>query len=111
MVRLMVELGLQKQALEVLAGVREEDDEDVEGAYLEGWVWYLRGSGELASVFKGDEKEFEGLEPREEEGPGGEMSQMECWEESRESLTVCALVSFPPLLLPPLPFFSLLVAS
>jgi hypothetical protein len=93
--RLMAELGLGRQALEVLGGVRDEDDEDVEAAYLEGWIWYLRGSGELPAIFSGDEAEMEGLRlppPAEGEEVEPEPTKVECWEEARESLTVCVLV-------------------
>lgn len=84
--RLQLELELYTEALEVLRGIREEDEEDVEGAYLEGWAWYLRGekAGE-AGLLESSSDLAEG----EEAVPG----KKECWEEARESLSVCEIVS------------------
>ena len=78
--------------------MREEDEEDVEAAYLEGWAWFLWGEEvELMAQAeaKGEKKQswnggVEGAEEDEEV-----LEKRECWEEARESLSVCEIVSSP----------------
>ncbi|WOO81451.1 putative assembly chaperone of rpl4 [Vanrija pseudolonga] len=41
--RLLLEHHLHLEALDILSTVREEDSLEVEGAYLEGWAYHLRG--------------------------------------------------------------------
>ena len=42
LIRLLLEHSLHAEALDIVHTVRDEDSEEVEGAYLEGWAWYLR---------------------------------------------------------------------
>lgn len=94
--RLLIELDEHACALEVVRGVREEDEEDVEAAYLEGWAWFLRGQvieeRGVGVVDKGKGRAAGGLVASAEEGEEP-LTKVLCWEEARESLTLCELVS------------------
>ncbi|GHJ87825.1 hypothetical protein NliqN6_4227 [Naganishia liquefaciens] len=53
--RLLLEHEDYPLALRMVETIRSEDDEDVEGCYLEGWGWYCRGKAlEEASKEKDD---------------------------------------------------------
>ncbi len=71
--------------------VRNEDEMDVEGAYLEGWCWYLRGEA-IGSAGDGV-GEAEKVE-------GEELTKEECWTEAIGSLLECQNVSRLSLSLP-----------
>lgn len=63
---------------------------DVEGAYLEGWCWYLRG--EALEAAQGD-AEAAPPRPAAEEGEAEEaLSKEECWIEALGSLLECKTV-------------------
>lgn len=76
MVKLFLELALYTPALLVLKGIMDNDDQDVEAWYLEGWCFYL-------------------MSEQAKEG-GGSLDEM-TWEElakdSRDCLDTCVVVS------------------
>jgi len=79
LVRLLLEYSLFNRALKVVETIRSEDELDVEGAYLEGWCWFLRGE----AVEGGEDAEGK-VEEREE---GEEkVSKEDCWTEAMGSL-------------------------
>ncbi|CDZ96219.1 Tetratricopeptide TPR1 [Phaffia rhodozyma] len=88
--RLLLEYHRFSEATTLLRGVLDEDDEDVEAAYLEGWAWFLRGEQiedtEEEVVGKGKGKEVGS------EGDEDELSKVDCWEEAREILSVCQVL-------------------
>ncbi|KAL7416715.1 hypothetical protein BDY24DRAFT_378030 [Mrakia frigida] len=91
--RILLELQKYAFAIELLRGIREEDEEEVEAAYLEGWAWFLWGEEvALLASAEGTEKK----EPRPagvDVGEGDEVPEKkECWEEARESLSVCEVL-------------------
>ncbi|KAK4699576.1 hypothetical protein P7C70_g6683, partial [Phenoliferia sp. Uapishka_3] len=67
--KLLLELSLSSDALEILQQLENEDDEDPEVWYLSGWAWWLlgeqRGDGEGRM------------------GEDGEENKGECWSEGR----------------------------
>lgn len=93
--RILLELDLHSYALEVLRGVREEDDEDVEAAYLEGWAWFLRGEKMEQEGAASGNKGKAPVKAGDAEEADEPTTKQECWEEARESLTMCEIVSGP----------------
>ncbi|WWC63992.1 uncharacterized protein I303_106598 [Kwoniella dejecticola CBS 10117] len=86
--RLLLEHNQHLEALDIISTVREEDTLNIEGAYLEGWAFYLRAEAikenpalliavPVSTVVEGEEPE----EP---------MSAEECLSESMRSLIECA---------------------
>ncbi|ORY73443.1 hypothetical protein BCR35DRAFT_307195 [Leucosporidium creatinivorum] len=65
--KLLLELSMHAEALEILQRLENEDDEDSEVWYLSGWAWWLLG------------------ESRPEEAPSTdeEESRGECWSEGK----------------------------
>jgi hypothetical protein len=70
----------------VVETIRAEDELDVEGAYLEGWCWYLRG--EAAEGGDNAEGKVEERDEAEEK-----VSKEECWTEAMGSLLEAQSVS------------------
>jgi len=96
--RILLELQKYAFAIELLRGIREEDEEEVEAAYLEGWAWFLWGEEvALLGSAEGGAADGEKKESRPagvDVGEGDEVPEKkECWEEARESLSVCEVVS------------------
>lgn len=65
--KLLLELSMHAEALEILQRLENEDDEDSEVWYLSGWAWWLLG-----------ESRPEGAPSTEDE-----ESRAECWSESK----------------------------
>lgn len=88
--RLMLEHDEHLPALSILSTIREEDELNVEGAYLEGWAFYLRGEAlsKNPNLIPPTPPLTVGAGEREEEEE--EMTAKECFEESMRSLTECA---------------------
>ncbi|KAL7424035.1 hypothetical protein Q5752_001620 [Cryptotrichosporon argae] len=82
LVRLLLEHSLHAEALDVVGTVRDEDALELEGAYLEGWAWWLRaealGTGASAEAVAG--------KPDVDEEP----TVAECLSESMRALLECA---------------------
>ncbi|KAF8423413.1 TPR domain protein [Tirmania nivea] len=93
--RLLMETELYDLALEVLDGLREEDDQVVDLWYLGGWGLYCKGErvreDEVKS--KGKEKEIALSKPPTEEDEDEDWQSL--WAESRQWLNVCAKVTCP----------------
>jgi hypothetical protein len=77
--RLLLEHEEYVLALRMVETIRGEDDEDVEGCYLEGWGWYCRGK---ALEEAGKEKDEAGV------------TMEECYVEALSALLECQSVSF-----------------
>ena len=98
--RLLMETELYDLALEVLDGLREEDDQVVDLWYLGGWGLYCKGEkvreDEEKSKGKGKGK-GKGIGPPKPQN--GEEEDEEDWQslwaESRQWLNVCAKVTIP----------------
>lgn len=105
--RQLLEHSLHLEALDTITTAREEDELNVEAAYLEGWAWFLRAEailenpslqvavppkgdarparGEVEADMEGDNKEDE----EDESGPEN-MSADECFAESMRALVETA---------------------
>ncbi|WWC91173.1 uncharacterized protein L201_006114 [Kwoniella dendrophila CBS 6074] len=91
--RLLLEHSKHLEALDILSTVREEDSLNVEGAYLEGWAFYLRAEAikENPGLLKPTSTAVETKEVIEGEAEDGEpMTIEECLSESMRSLIECA---------------------
>ncbi|KAJ9121486.1 hypothetical protein QFC22_002102 [Naganishia vaughanmartiniae] len=75
--RLLLEHSDFGRALKMVDTIRGEDDEDVEGCYLEGWGWYCRGKALEDGVVSEDK-----------DGEGG-VTVEECYMEALGSLMEC----------------------
>ncbi|KAJ9119810.1 hypothetical protein QFC24_005523 [Naganishia onofrii] len=78
--RLLLEHSDFGRALKMVDTIRGEDDEDVEGCYLEGWGWYCRGKAMEDGVVPAETQAAEG-----ENAVGVE----ECYIEALGSLMEC----------------------
>lgn len=83
--RLLLEHQLHMEALDILSTVREEDSLEVEGAYLEGWAWHLRGEA-LAE----DPSILEREKAAADDEADAPLSADECFSESLRCLLECA---------------------
>ncbi len=89
--RSLLEHDLYTSALRVIDTIRNEDELDVEGCYLEGWAWYCRGE---ALGAEGDEAEKVKQDSKiHDDELGDELSKELCWVEALASLTECRAVS------------------
>jgi hypothetical protein len=106
--RQLLEHSLHLEALDTITTAREEDELNVEAAYLEGWAWFLRAEailenpslqvvlppktesrparGEVEAEMEGDN---DTVEEDEESGPEN-MSPEECFAESMRALVETA---------------------
>lgn len=80
--RLLLEHEEYARALRMVETIRSEDDEDVEGCYLEGWGWYCRAKAM-------EEAEAAGAKPSGEEGG---LTVEECHVEALSALLECQSV-------------------
>lgn len=93
--RLLLEHHLYAYALSIIATIRDEDELDVEGAYLEGWAWFCRGE----ALGAGGEEAEKAREDAREAGEGSsvegqeDLGKEECWQEALASLIECRSVS------------------
>jgi hypothetical protein len=78
--RLLLEHEEYARALRMVETIRGEDDEDVEGCYLEGWGWYCRAKAM-------EEAEAAGVKPDE-----AGMTVEECHVEALSALLECQSV-------------------
>jgi hypothetical protein len=85
--RLLLEHSDFGRALKMVDTIRGEDDEDVEGCYLEGWGWYCRGKALEDGVVPAETQAVEG-----ENAVGVE----ECYIEALGSLMECQSVRLFP---------------
>ncbi|KAL5634394.1 hypothetical protein ACGC1H_002453 [Rhizoctonia solani] len=86
--KLMLELGLNGDALEVIAGVVAEDDQDVEAWYLEGWcLWGMAERVKAGEKLEGDEKGKEKQEISDEELGWEELAR-----DARDCLETCKML-------------------
>lgn len=93
--RLLMETELYDLALEVLDGLREEDDQVVDLWYLGGWGLYCKGekAREEEEKTKGKGKGTVPPKPQNEEEEEEEENWQSLWVESRQWLNVCAKVT------------------
>ncbi|CAE7075239.1 unnamed protein product [Rhizoctonia solani] len=89
--KLLLELGLNADALEIIAGVVAEDDQDVEAWYLEGWcLWGM------AERVKAGEKLQESDEKGKGKGKQEVVDEELGWEElardARDCLETCKML-------------------
>ncbi|KAJ9095968.1 hypothetical protein QFC21_005330 [Naganishia friedmannii] len=77
--RLLLEHSDFVRALKMVDTIRGEDDEDVEGCYLEGWGWYCRGKALEDGVASAET----------ETGDEGTVRVEECYMEALGSLMEC----------------------
>ncbi|KAG9224914.1 hypothetical protein CCMSSC00406_0001935 [Pleurotus cornucopiae] len=75
MVKLFLELALYTPALLVLKGIMDNDDQDVEAWYLEGWCFYLMSE-----------------QAKESGGSLDEMTSEELAKDSRDCLDTCVVL-------------------
>lgn len=75
--RLLLEHEEYPLALCMVETIRSEDDEDVEGCYLEGWGWYCRGKA---------------LEEASKEKDDAGVTMDECYVEALSALLECQSV-------------------
>lgn len=75
--RLLLEHEDYTLALRMVETIRNEDDEDVEGCYLEGWGWYCRGKA---------------LEEASKEKDDAGVTMDECYVEALSALLECQSV-------------------
>ncbi|KAG8748917.1 hypothetical protein FRC11_011744 [Ceratobasidium sp. 423] len=88
--KLMLELGLNGEALEVIAGVVAEDDQDVEAWYLEGWcLWGMAERVKAGERLEGgsDEKDKEKQEVSDDELGWEELAR-----DARDCLETCKML-------------------
>ncbi|CAE6536445.1 unnamed protein product [Rhizoctonia solani] len=88
--KLMLELGLNGEALEVIAGVVAEDDQDVEAWYLEGWC--LWGMAERVKAGEGLDggNDAKGKEKQEVSDDG--LGWEELARDARDCLETCKML-------------------
>ncbi|QRV75620.1 TPR repeat-containing protein [Ceratobasidium sp. AG-Ba] len=89
--KLMLELGRNGDALEVIAGVVAEDDQDVEAWYLEGWCLWGMAERVKAGEKLGSGEEGKGKEKVIEE-EDAELSWEELARDSRDCLETCRML-------------------
>jgi tetratricopeptide (TPR) repeat protein len=78
--KLLLELSMHAEALEILQRLENEDDEDSEVWYLSGWAWWLLGESRPEGAPSTDEEE----------------SREECWSEGKLCLENYMRVSCSP---------------
>ncbi|CAE6385690.1 unnamed protein product [Rhizoctonia solani] len=84
----MLEFGLNGDALEVIAGVVAEDDQDVEAWYLEGWcLWGMAERVKAGEKLGGGEKGKEKQEVSDEELGWEELAR-----DARDCLETCKML-------------------
>ncbi|KAJ1300064.1 hypothetical protein OPQ81_002546 [Rhizoctonia solani] len=88
--KLMLELGLNGDALEIIAGVVAEDDQDVEAWYLEGWcLWGM------AERVKAGERLEDGTKEKgkeKQEVSDDELGWEELARDARDCLETCKML-------------------
>lgn len=84
LVRLLLEVGMEKDALEVVGGCVEGDDTCIEGWYLGGWGLYLLGEKRRNSDAVQTERTKKKGEESEEKD-----EWTECWHGSIQWLRTC----------------------
>lgn len=93
--KLMLELGSNGDALEVIAGVVAEDDQDVEAWYLEGWCLWGMSERVKSGERLGEEEEGKGKGKEKQESDDDDSSELG-WEElardARDCLETCKMV-------------------
>lgn len=99
LVRLLLEVGMEKDALSVADGVVNGDEGCVEGWYLGGWgLWILGDKNRRSEAGAHDDDEMAGdakhdvenKEHKEEEGEDGkEHDWTDCWRSSLQWLRTC----------------------
>ncbi|KAG9114458.1 hypothetical protein FRC07_007634 [Ceratobasidium sp. 392] len=88
----MLELGTNGTALEVIAGVVAEDDQDVEAWYLEGWcLWGMAERVKVSEKLSG-EGEGKGKKKEEPEGDSEELGWEELARDARDCLETCKML-------------------
>ncbi|KAG8736946.1 hypothetical protein FRC10_008701 [Ceratobasidium sp. 414] len=91
--KLMLELGGNGDALEVIAGVVAEDDQDVEAWYLEGWCLWGMAERVRAGEKLGGEDEGKGKEKEEiPDDDSGELGWEELARDARDCLETCKML-------------------
>ena len=85
LVRQLLEHSLHLPALSLLTTAREEDSLEVESAYLEGYVWKLRGE-----ALEQDPSLLRPATDDEDENGSETVPAQECFEESMRALLECA---------------------
>lgn len=91
--KLMLELGSNGDALEVIAGVVAEDDQDVEAWYLEGWCLWGMSEQVKAGERLGEEDEGKGKGKQESiEDDSSELGWEELARDARDCLETCKMV-------------------
>ncbi|CAE6491486.1 unnamed protein product [Rhizoctonia solani] len=85
--KLMLELGLSGDALEIIAGVVAEDDQDVEAWYLEGWcLWDMAERVKAGEKLEaGDNEKGKGKQETSDE----ELSWEDLARDARDCLETC----------------------
>ncbi|CCO36965.1 UPF0661 TPR repeat-containing protein [Rhizoctonia solani AG-1 IB] len=87
--KLMLELGLNADALEIIAGVVAEDDQDVEAWYLEGWcLWGMAERVKSGEILEGG-KDDKGKEKQESDD---ELGWEELARDARDCLETCKML-------------------
>ncbi|KAG9076238.1 hypothetical protein FRC06_009624 [Ceratobasidium sp. 370] len=91
--KLMLELGGNGDALEVIAGVVAEDDQDVEAWYLEGWcLWGMAERVQAGEKLDGED-EGKGKEKDEVlDDDSGELAWEELARDARDCLETCKML-------------------
>ncbi|KAG8793726.1 hypothetical protein FRC12_001809 [Ceratobasidium sp. 428] len=89
--KLMMELGANGTALEVIAGVVAEDDQDVEAWYLEGWCLWGMAERVKAGEKLGGDDEDKG-KGKEEVDDDGELGWEELARDARDCLETCKML-------------------
>ncbi|GAB1525230.1 hypothetical protein RhiTH_008387 [Rhizoctonia solani] len=88
--KLMLELGLNGDALEIIAGVVAEDDQDVEAWYLEGWcLWGMAERVKAGEKLEGETGE-KGKE--KQEASNDELNWEELARDARDCLETCKML-------------------
>ncbi|KAG9094056.1 hypothetical protein FS749_013211 [Ceratobasidium sp. UAMH 11750] len=91
--KLMLELGGNGDALEVIAGVVAEDDQDVEAWYLEGWCLWGMAERVKAGEKLGGEDEGKGKGKAEVlDDDSGELGWEELARDARDCLETCKML-------------------
>ncbi|CAE6366950.1 unnamed protein product [Rhizoctonia solani] len=88
--KLMLELGLNADALEILAGVVAEDDQDVEAWYLEGWC--LWGMAERVKTGEKLENRKDEKGRVKQEASDDELGWEELARDARDCLETCKML-------------------
>lgn len=87
---MFLELECFEEALVVLTGIIDEDDQEVEAWYLEGWCLFLMAEKMFDAGGAGDGTKVEGSGEEGEEG--GEVSAEGFARDARDCLETCRAV-------------------